>query len=106
MARLDPWGTGVTVASYDLAAGERFPFHEHPAHQLTLASGGVLSMGVDDRMWVLPRSRGLWIPAHVRHSVDALGGVTMTSLWFDPATCPVRWDAPTVLAADPLLAAL
>lgn len=106
MVALDPWGAGVVAASYDLAPGERFPSHEHPAHQLTLASGGVLSMGVGDRMWVLPRSRGLWIPAHVRHSVDALGGVTMTSLWFDPASCPVRWSAPTVLAVDPLLAGI
>ncbi|HEY8547290.1 MAG TPA: helix-turn-helix transcriptional regulator [Acidimicrobiales bacterium] len=96
----------MLVASYELAPGQRFPWHEHPAHQLSLASGGVLSMGVGQHVWVLPRSRALWIPAHVRHSVDALGGVTMTTLWFDPATCPVRWAAPTVLAVDPLLAHL
>jgi AraC-like DNA-binding protein len=106
MPGLGPGDAEVVVASYDLVAGDRFPWHEHPAHQLSLASGGVLAMGVGDHVWVLPRSRGLWIPAHVRHSVDALGGVTMTSLWFDPATCPVRWSAPTVLAVDPLLAEL
>lgn len=100
------WGDGIVVASYDLAPGERFPWHEHPAHQLSLASDGVLSMGVGDHVWVLPRSRGLWIPAQVRHSVDALGGVTMTTLWFDPASCPIRWSGPTVLAVDPLLAGL
>jgi AraC-like DNA-binding protein len=106
MPTLDPWGAGIVVASYDLAPGQRFPWHEHPAHQLSLASGGVLSMGVGDHVWVLPRSRGLWIPARVRHSVDALGGVTMTTLWFDPGSCPIRWEEPTILAVDPLLAAL
>ena len=106
MTRLDPWGEGIVVGSYDLAAGQRFDWHEHPAHQLSLASGGVLSMGVGDHVWVLPRSRGLWIPAGRRHSVDALDGVTMTTLWFDPASCPIRWSEPTVLAVDPLLAAL
>ena len=30
----------------------------------------------------------------------------MTTLWFDPASCPIRWSAPTVLAVDPLLAGL
>src|SRR5262245_5418897 len=89
-----------------MAPGQRFDWHEHPVHQLSLASGGVLSMGVGDHVWVLPRSRGLWIPARVRHSVDALGGVRMTSLWFDPAACPIGWSEPTVLAVDPLLAAL
>jgi AraC-like DNA-binding protein len=103
---LDPWGEGIVVGSFAMAPGQRFDWHEHPVHQLSLASGGVLSMGVGDHVWVLPRSRGLWIPARVRHSVDALAGVTMTSLWFDPATCPIRWSQPTVLAVDPLLAAL
>ena len=55
---LDPWGDGIVVASFDLAPGQRFDWHEHPAHQLSLASGGVLSMGVGDHVWVLPRSWG------------------------------------------------
>jgi AraC-like DNA-binding protein len=102
----DPWDTDVVVASYELAPGQTFPWHDHPAHQLCLASDGVLSMGVGDHVWVLPRSRGLWIPARVRHAVDALGGVTMTTLWFDPAACPIRWATPTVVVVDPLLAGL
>ena len=106
MTTLDPWGAGIVVASYDMAPRQRFDWHEHPAHQLSLASGGVLAMGVGDHVWMLPRSRGLWIPAGVRHSVDGLDGVTMTSLWFDPAACPIDWSSPTVLAVSPLLAAL
>ena len=63
-------------------------------------------MGIDDGVWILPRSRALWIPAHVRHTVDAIGHATLTTLWFDPACCPISWTGPTVVEVDDLLAAL
>ena len=71
-----------------------------------MAADGVLSMGVGDRVWILPRSRALWIPAHVPHTVDAIETATLTSLWFDPGCCPVSWVEPTVVVVDRLLSAL
>jgi AraC-like DNA-binding protein len=71
-----------------------------------VAAHGTLSMGVVDRAWVLPRSRALWIPAAVPHTVDAIGSATMTALWFDPRHCPVPWTEPTVVEVDDLVAAL
>jgi AraC-like DNA-binding protein len=96
------------VASYRLGAADHFDWHEHGAHQLSVAADGVLCMGVDerDRMWVLPRSRALWIPAGRSHTVDTIGGATMTSLWFDPVACPIDWTEPTVVPVDELLGAL
>jgi AraC-like DNA-binding protein len=63
-------------------------------------------MGVGDRGWVLPRSRGLWIPAGVPHSVGTIGSTSMSALWFDPDACPITWQQPTVFEIDALLAAL
>lgn len=63
-------------------------------------------MGIGDRVWILPGSRALWIPAHVPHTVDAIDTATMTTLWFDPACCPVPWIDPTVVEVDQLFAAL
>ncbi len=53
------------VASYRLGAADHFDWHEHGAHQLSVAADGVVCMGVDerDRMWVLPWSWALWILA-------------------------------------------
>jgi AraC-like DNA-binding protein len=94
------------VASFDLDAATRIDWHEHDAHQLSVAADGVLSMGVADATWVLPRSRALWIPAGVRHTVDSIGVATMTTVWFDPATCRVAWPEPTVVEVGDLLASL
>jgi AraC-like DNA-binding protein len=80
-----------------------FDWHEHGHHQLAWASTGVLLMAVDTSTWVLPRSRALWIPAGVRHSVATAGATTMLSLYIDPARCPVRWDAATLVGAEGLV---
>jgi AraC-like DNA-binding protein len=94
------------VASYQLQPGTGFDAHRHEVHQLCMAGEGVLAMGVEARGWVLPRSRGLWIPAGVRHSVGTIGATEMLALWFDPARCPIEWAEPTVFEVDELLAAL
>jgi AraC-like DNA-binding protein len=94
------------VASYQLGPGDHFDWHRHEVHQLSVAANGVLCMGLVDRAWVLPRSRALWIPAGIHHTVDTIGGATLTSLWFDPAPCPITWTEPTVVPVDDLLAGL
>jgi AraC-like DNA-binding protein len=63
-------------------------------------------MGIGDEAWTLPRSRALWIPAEVPHTVDPIGAATLTTLWFDPARCPITWPNTTVVEVDDLLAAL
>ena len=63
-------------------------------------------MGVEERVWVLPRSRGLWIPAGVPHDVLAGGITTMMGIYFDPEACPIRWSEPTVVDTSGLLGVL
>ena len=63
-------------------------------------------MRVDAHVWVLPRSRGLWIPAGVPHDVLAGGRTTMMGIYFDPGTCPVAWTTPTVVDTSGLLGEL
>lgn len=60
-------------------------------------------MAADNRRWVLPRSRALWIPAHTPHDVLAGGPTRFVSLYFDPQTCPVCFTAPTVIDTSGLL---
>lgn len=93
----------LVVGAFPLVDRAGFPVHEHPTHQLAWATTGVLTMGVADRTWVLPRSRALWIPARTPHDVLAGGETTMVSLYFDVASCPLRFDRPTVIDTSGLL---
>jgi AraC-like DNA-binding protein len=99
-------GLGTVVTSWELGDGMRFDRHAHPTHQLTLARRSSLAMGVGDRTWVLPRSRALWVPANVIHTLAPIGTATTTTLYFEPTVCPIRWTEPTVVAVDDLVVAL
>jgi AraC-like DNA-binding protein/quercetin dioxygenase-like cupin family protein len=94
---------GIAVSTFTLPDGHRFRRHHHPTHQLAWAPRGLVTMRVDEQVWVLPRSRGLWIPADVPHEVLIGGSTTMLGIYFDPATCPVTWHRPTVVGTAGLL---
>ena len=98
-----PTGHGTIVTSWPLDAGQSFDLHAHDVHQLSIAARSAIAMGVGDRTWVLPRSRALWVPAGVAHSVEAIGASEMTALWLDPARCPLTWSEPTVVEVDDLV---
>lgn len=90
----------------DLRPTDGFPLHVHGRHQLALAARGVLVMSAAGRSWVLPRTRALWIPAGVPHSVAVSGRTMMLSTYVDPDRCPLAWSQPTVLGASGLLGEL
>jgi AraC-like DNA-binding protein len=95
-----------SALAVDLAPSAGFEVHTHDHHQLALAARGVLVMAVEGATWVLPRSRALWIPAGIRHSVTATVETAMLSLYIDPDRCPLAWTAPTVVGAGGLLGEL
>jgi AraC-like DNA-binding protein len=101
-----PTALGTVVSSWDLEPGVRFDHHEHPTHQLSIAGRSAVAMVVGKRTYVVPRARALWVPAGTPHSVEPIGAAEMTTLWFDPARCPVRWSRPTVVTVDGLVEAL
>lgn len=94
------------TARFRMPPGSRFALHRHEEHQLTWVSSGVLVVECDDGTRVLPPSRALWIPGHVRHAVEPSGSAVMESLYVPPDGCPVTWSAPTPIVVGPLLAAL
>jgi AraC-like DNA-binding protein len=103
---MSPERHGGVAVPVDMAAGQRFDRHQHPVHQLAWAPRGLLTMHVGEQSWVLPRSRALWIPAGIWHEVLADRGTTMMGLYFDPATCPITWPDPTVVATSGLVGGL
>lgn len=95
---------GFFVVTFPMSPSTVFDWHVHEDHQLAWAAIGVLTVLTEGTTWVLPPSRALWIPAGVPHETAASGRATMRSVYVPPAMSPVTWDAPTVVAASPLLA--
>jgi AraC-like DNA-binding protein/quercetin dioxygenase-like cupin family protein len=101
-----PGSGGIAVRAVTVPDGHRFASHRHPTHQLAWASRGIVTMRVGPSVYVLPRSRGLWIPADVQHEVLVGGSTTMMGIYFDPAACAVAWTEPTVVEVTGILAEL
>lgn len=97
---------GFFVVTFPMSPSTLFDWHVHEDHQLAWASAGVLTVLTEGTTWVLPPSRALWIPAGLPHETGAAGRATMRSVYVPPGMSPVTWDAPTVVAASPLLAEL
>ena len=83
-----------------LTRGTRFPPHRHDVHQLAWAARGVISVTVAGRIWVLPATRALWIPAGTPHSLEG-GPAVARAVYLDRS--PRGWRAPTPVAVTPLL---
>jgi AraC-like DNA-binding protein len=80
----------------ELDRGRGLAQHSHANHQLAATGNGVLVLVVNGRSWVLPRTRGLWIPAELPHAVQTSGPATMLTVYVDPTDCPLDWASPTV----------
>src|SRR5262245_11695390 len=106
MSPIGQHGGGIVVERFELPPGHRFHRHRHDTHQLAWASHGLVTMRIDDRVWVLPRSRALWIPAGMVHEVLIGRPTTMLGIYVEPRRCPVRWHEPTVVDTSGLLGEL
>lgn len=95
---------GFFVVTFPMSPSTLFDWHVHEDHQLAWASAGVLTVLTEETTWVLPPSRALWIPAGMPHETGANGRATMRSVYVPTGMSPVTWNAPTVVAASPLLA--
>lgn len=83
-----------------LTRGTRFPPHRHDVHQLAWAARGVISVTVAGRIWVLPATRALWIPAGTPHGLEG-GPAVARAVYLDRS--PRGWRRPTPVAVTPLL---
>lgn len=67
----------AVVTAVDYADGTLFPLHDHPRGQFAYAASGVITVFTDDGNWVVPPQRGIWVPAHLPHSMQMRGTVTL-----------------------------
>jgi AraC-like DNA-binding protein/quercetin dioxygenase-like cupin family protein len=93
----------LVVVSFPMPRGFVFDWHTHSDHQLAWAPSGVLTVRTEERAWVLPPTRALWIPSGVRHETLSTSSATMQAVYVRPRLCPITWSECTPVAAKPLL---
>ena len=91
-----PDAPGVVTRRRQLAADFHVEPHWHERAQLLYASHGVMRVTTPRRLWIVPPTRALWIPAQVVHEIRMSSAVDMRSLYIDaglvrtlPADCAV-----------------
>ena len=57
------------------------PAHRHPEGQLFGATRGVLTVGTEAGLWVLPASHAVWVPPNQRHSLRSHGPFDGSSVY-------------------------
>jgi len=93
----------VTALAADYSPAHETPRHDHPSIQLIHAVRGVMVVSTDIGQWIVPPSRGLWMPGGTTHSIRMVGNVEMRTAFI--RTDAAR-DLPTrcaVLGVSPLL---
>lgn len=86
-----------------LPAGHWFAWHDHPQHQIVWAARGVLAVNVQDWHWILPPTRGLWVPAGTVHRTGASGETDMRGIFLEPSRSTIAWRHPTMFTVSGLL---
>ncbi|MDF7784959.1 AraC-like DNA-binding protein [Pantoea sp. PNA 14-12] len=92
--------------AHDYPHGATEPWHFHRCAQLIHTLSGVVRVETEQGSWVVPPSRGVWLPAMTRHSLQITGAVAARVLFVDPLA---RADLPAscqVVQISALLRAL
>ncbi|MEC5396711.1 AraC family transcriptional regulator [Uliginosibacterium sp. H1] len=93
----------VTAIAADYTPGHVTALHVHPTAQLLHAEHGVMVVSTSQGQWVVPPTRGLWMPAGVTHSVRMVGAVRMRTAFIRPDARGNLPPACSVIVVSPLL---
>lgn len=77
--------------------------HSHRRAQLIHAVSGAMTVCTDHGSWVVPPTRGVWVPAGVEHWITMAGAVRMRTLFITPERAASLPGVCTVVAVTPLL---
>ncbi|QDY41865.1 AraC family transcriptional regulator [Candidatus Pantoea soli] len=89
--------------AHDYPHGATEPWHHHDCAQLIHTLSGVVKVETPHGSWVVPPSRGVWLPAGTRHALQIVGAVAARTLFVHPLA---RADLPAacqVVQISPLL---
>ena len=87
--------------SYD--PGHRIKPHWHARSQFIFAVAGTMRVRTARRVWIVPPTRALWVPARTVHEVQMYGVVQMRNLYVNEAAGTGMPSSCVVLNVTPLL---
>jgi AraC-like DNA-binding protein/quercetin dioxygenase-like cupin family protein len=93
----------VCARATDYPAGHHIAPHSHAKGQLIHSVSGVMVVAADGGQWIVPPTRGLWMPAGVVHAIRCIGEVHMRCLWVRPEAAPQLPAQPRSVGISPLL---
>ena len=74
----------VTCKANDYPAGHVISNHAHTKGQLIHAVQGVMVVAAEEGQWIVPPTRGIWMPAGLVHRIRCISGVQMRSIYVRP----------------------
>ncbi len=78
----------VYCKASDYPAGQVIERHAHRKGQLIYAVHGVMVVAVEGGQWIVPPTRGIWMPADTAHWIRCIGVVHMRSVYVRPDAAP------------------
>lgn len=93
----------VTGLAMEYPGGHIIAVHKHMRSQFLYATQGVMVIETRRGRWVVPPTRGVWLQAHVEHTVRMRGLVSMRTLFVDQDAAPNLPTENCVLSVSPLL---
>jgi AraC-like DNA-binding protein len=75
---------------------ETFPLHAHEEGQLTFAASGMVQVHTNAGVWLVPPQLAAWVPAGVRHRLEAMTDAELWMVHWDPAAVRA-WSVQTSL---------
>ena len=93
----------IVSRSTTYPSGHRIAPHWHARAQFVFAIEGSMTVRTQQRAWIVPPSRALWIPARTVHEVQTYGELAMRSLYVKTANATAMPDSCVVLEVTPLL---
>jgi quercetin dioxygenase-like cupin family protein len=82
----------VTAMAADYVPGHITRPHQHPHAQLIHAMHGVMVVSTAEGQWIVPPTRGMWMPGGTVHWIRMVGRVQMRTAYIRPDAAP---DLPT-----------
>ncbi len=86
-------GRSVIPYAHDYRHGDYEDWHTHSCAQLIHTLSGVIRIETRLGLWVVPPSRGVWIPANIPHALHITGDVKARVLFVEPLA---RADLPVI----------
>jgi len=103
LARIDGDAMPVIGIATDYPAGHVISSHAHAKGQLIHAVHGVMVVAAPGGQWIVPPTRGLWVPAGFAHAIRCIGVVRMRSVWVRPEVAPHLPHECRTVGISPLL---